>query len=278
MTLLDVSPAKPGEQRNPLFDEVSPVKKRGIGIFKVAPALENLQIEEATTDAKGQRSLEDVIADNPDTRLSNLDGQTLAFAGRAVKQVVLEATYGFLQSCIPETEQQRVWGQICGQGKAGSPTKYSITISDGTMDLKNGVRSTSHLIGNCIGVLSQNAPVTSQKTLNLSLSRAVTLCDALGDDKRKQALEKAANELNWLMLGLDCKTMELYRGANRQLDRINLDYPVATEPGELSGAGVRDEQKLKERNILQSMRWAHEGFEEPFRVRFIETLQSLLAL
>lgn len=278
MTLLDLSPAKTGKERNPLFDKVSPVDKRGIDIFKVAPAPYHLKIEEVTTDAKGQRSLEDVIADNPDTRLSNLDRQTLAFAGQAVRQVVLEATYGFLQVCIPEAEQQRVWDQISGQDEVGSPTKYSITVPDGTMDLKNGVRSTSGLIGNCISVLKQNTPVIDQKTLKLSLSRAVTLCDAVGDEKRKQALEKAAYELNWLMVGLDCKTMELYRGANRQLDRINSDYPVVTEPGGVSGAGVCDERKAEERNILQSMKWAHEGFKEPFRVRFIETLQSLLAL
>lgn len=278
VTLLDISPAKPGEERNPLFDEVSPVENRGIDIFKVAAAPKHLKIEETTTDAKGQRSLEDVIANNPDTKLSNLDGQTLAFAGHAVRQVVLEATYGFLQSCIPEAEQSRVWGQVSGQEKAGSPNKYSITVPDGTMDLKNGVRSTSDLIGNCIDVLSHNSPTTDQKTLKLSLSRAVTLCDAVGDEKRKQALEMAANELNWLMLGLDCKTMKLYRGANQQLDRVNLDYPVVTEPGGMSGAGICDERKVEERNILQSMRRAHEGFKESFRVRFIETLQSLLTL
>ncbi|KAI7788343.1 hypothetical protein LA080_010676 [Diaporthe eres] len=279
VTLLDISPGKSGgEERNPLFDEVSPVENRGIDIFKVAAAPEHLKVEDATTDAKDQRSLGAVIADNPDTKLSNLEGQTLAFAGRAVRQVVLEAAYGFLQSCIPEADQQKVWDQISGQREAGSPTKYSITVQDGAMDLKNGVRSTSDLIGNCIGILSQNAPVTDQKTLKLSLGRAVTLCDAVGDEKRRQALEKAAYALNWLMLGLDCKTMELYRGANRQLDRINLDYPVVTEPGGVSGAGVCDERKAEERNILQSMKRAHEGFKESFRVRFIETLQSLLTL
>ena len=76
-----------------------------------------------------------------------------------------------------------------------------------------------------------------------------------------------------------CKTMDLYRGANRQLDRINSDYPVVTGAGRVSdAAGVFDKRRLEERNILQSMKWAHEGFKEPFRVRFIETLQNLLAL
>lgn len=278
VTLLDVSPAKPDEARNPLLDEVTLDERRGIDIFKVAPALGHLTTGREQSDANARRSLEDVIADNPDTKLSNLDGQTLAFAGRTVRQVVLEATYGFFQKCIPESEQQGLWDQTCGQEEAAPTTKYFISVPDGIMDLKNGVRSTSDLIGNCIGVLSQNAPVINQKTLKMSFCQAVTLCDALGDEKRRQALEKAAYELNWLMLGVDCKTMDLYRGANQKLDRINLDYPVVTEAGGVGAAGVCKERRLEERNVLRAMKWAHEEFKEPFRVRFIKTLQGLLAL
>lgn len=278
VTLLDISPAKPGEERNLLFDKVSPVERRGINIFKIAPPPDHFKTERVMTDVEGQRSLEDVIADNPETRLSNLDEQTLAFAGHAVRQVVLEATYDFLQKCIPKSEQQRLWDEICGRGEVVASTKHSISIPDGIMDLKNGVRSASDLIGNCIGVISLITPVTDQKTLNLSLSRAVTLCDAVGDDKRKQALENAAHELNWQMLGLECKITELYRDANQRLDRVHLHYPVFAEGGEMSVMRVCAEQRLDERNVLQSIKWAHERVKEPFRVRFIARLQNLLAL
>lgn len=277
MTLLDVSPAKT-ESHNPLFGEASTIERRGIDIFKLKPATGHLSIEETETDATTQRSLEDILADNPNTRLSNLDRETLAFAGRAVWQVILEATYDFCQKCIPVREQQRLWDQVCGRGKVETITTFIIPISDGTMDLKNGVRSASDLIGSCIGVLSQDAPVTDQKTLRLSLGRAVTLCDAVGDEGRKQALEKAAYELNWLILGLDCKTMELYRVANREINRVNMTYPITAEESAASGLAMRVKRRVEERNILQSMQRAHEGFKAPFRVRFIETLQSLLAL
>lgn len=278
VTLLDISPAKPGEERNQSFDEAPPVESRGMDIFKVSSMRDRPRVEENKPGANGQRSLEDIIADNPDTRLSSLDEKTLAFAGYTVRQVTLEATYGFFQKCVPEPEQKGLWNQICGRAKEETTTKYSISVPDGIMDLKNGVRSTSHLIDNCIGVLSQNAPVTGRKSLQLSFNRAVTLCDALGDEKRKQALEKAAYELNWVILGLDCKTMELYHGANQQLDQIDLDYPVLTKTGRASGAGICDERRVEEQSILQSMKWAHEGFKEPFRVRFIKTLQTLLEL
>lgn len=278
MTLVDLSPATDEGERSPLFDDVPTVESRGMDIFKVTPAREHLTVVGTQSEAKDQRSLEHIIIDNPDTRLANLDEQTLAFAGHAVRQVVLEATYDFVQRCIPEADRQGLWNQICGRREERSTTSYSLSLRDGILDLKNGVRSASDLIGNCIDVLSQNAAVVDQKTLRLSLSRAVTLCDAVGDEKRKKALEKAADKLEWLMLGLDCKTMGSYRMANQQLDSINLEYSAGTEAGGASAAGVCDERRLEERNVLQSMKRAHEGFKEPYRIRFIEALQSLLAL
>ncbi|KAI3401331.1 hypothetical protein diail_11414 [Diaporthe ilicicola] len=277
VTLLDLSPVKVSEEYSPLFDEVSTTESRGINIFfKVAPALG--EVEETKPDATTQRSLEDVIADNPGTRLSNLDEQTLSFAGQVVKQIVLEATYGFLQRCIPRLEQQKLWDHVFGRGKGNTTAKHFISMLGGTLDLKNGVRSQSALIDNCIDILSQDALVKNQKTLKLSVSRAVTLCDALSDEKRKTALEKAANELNWLILGLDCKSVELYRDANQKLNGVNKDFPVVIGESALRDEGVCDERRLEERHILQSMNRAYERHRESFRVRFVETLQNLLTL
>ncbi|POS77976.1 hypothetical protein DHEL01_v203625 [Diaporthe helianthi] len=278
VTLLDVSPAKTEEAYNPLFDEVSTVEGRGISIFEVQAKPVRLTTENTETDLDTQRSLEDVFADNPDSRLSSFDGETLAFAGRAVRQVVLEATYDFLQRCIPQGERQELWDSICGQGKGNPDAKYSIPVPEGTVDLRNGVRSLSDLLGNCIDILSQDKdkPVTDQKTLKLCLGGATTLCDALGDEARKQALAEAAHELNWLIVGLDCKTVELYREANRQLDKVNMSCLVGAEESGESGKAVRVKRQREERNILQSMQRKYEGFREPFRIRFIETLQRLL--
>jgi hypothetical protein len=278
VTLADVSPAKPVEIYNPLVEGVSRAESRGINIFKLGPVPDRLTSEEAGSSAETQRSLEDMLAENPGSRLSNLDGETLAFAGRAARQVVLEATYDFLQRCIPEPEGKTLWDQICGRNEVKTPARYPVSIPDGTIDLKNGARTEAGLIGNCIDILSQDAPVTDQKTLKLALGRAVTLCDALGDEARRQGLEKAANELIWLIVGLDCKTMELYRVANRQLDKINVSCNVSAEGSREGGVSQCVEQRQEERQILESMQRAHEGFRESFRTRFIETLQILLAL
>ncbi|KAG8168189.1 hypothetical protein KVR01_003878 [Diaporthe batatas] len=278
VTLLDISPAKTGDAYNPLFGEVSTVEAHGINIFKVQTEPLRLSTENAETDPDTQRSLEDVFTENPGSRLSGLDAETLAFAGQVVRQVVLEATYDFLQRCIPRGEQHKVWDSIRGQDDGKPDAKYSIAIPEGTMDLKNGVRSVSQLLGNCIDILSQNNQVTDQKTLKLYLGRAVTLCDALSNEEKKQALAKAADELDWLILGLDCKTMELYRVANRQLDKVNMSCPIAAEQNGENAEGVHVVRRCEERNMLQSMQRSHGEVKEKFRIRFIEALQSLLAL
>lgn len=276
VTLLDLSPAKTSDEHNPLFEEVPTVESRGINIFKRAPAPDCLRVEETRLDATSQRSLEDVIADNPQTRLSTIDGQTLTFAGQAVKQVVLEATHGFFEKCIPKPQQQKLWDHALGRGKLDTTAKEFVSMLDGILDLKNGVRSTSALIGNCIDILSQDALIKDQNSLKLSLSRAVTLCDALNDEKRKKALEKAAHELDWLMLGLDCKTVELYRDANQQLNMVNVNFPVIVGEGGAPAEGLCDERRLEEGDILKSMNSTFEKHRKSFRVRFIEALQSML--
>ncbi|KAJ0113953.1 hypothetical protein J7T55_010197 [Diaporthe amygdali] len=278
VTLLDLSPAKAGEGISPMFDDILSVESRGINIFKIVSAQDHSKAEEIESDAASQRSLEEVLTDNPDKRLFNLDDQTLAFAGLAVKQVVLEATYGFFQKCISEPKLEKLWDRIIGPGNVAATAQHSISVPDGIMDLKNGVRSPSTLISNCVGILSQDSAVTNQKTLRQCLSRAVTLCDALGDEHRKQALENATHKLDWLMLGLDCKTMELYRNANRRLDKVNMEHPVVFGAAEGRAEALCDKRRREERNILQLMNREYEGIREPFRVLFIETLQSLLAL
>ncbi|KAK7748877.1 hypothetical protein SLS53_000901 [Cytospora paraplurivora] len=224
------------------------------------------------------RSLQDAYVDNPEAKLSNLDEQTLGFAGKAVKQVVFEATYDFLQKCIPASDQQKVWKSVLGYGVGKEPANFSsIVVPHGILDLKNGKRPLSHLIGNCIYILSQDYTVTDHKGLRLAFNQGIVLCDALNDGGRKKALEYAAHSLSWLMLGLDCKTMELYRSANQELGKINAKYIdiVAQEPN--SFEGVCDARGLEECEMMSSIKASYEKFKEPFRVNFVETLKRLLA-
>lgn len=217
------------------------------------------------------RSLEDAYADYPEAKLSNLDEQTLGFAGKAVKQVVFEATYDFLQKCIPASDRQKVWDVVLGYGAGEQSAEFSsISVPHGILDLKDGTRPLSHLMGNCIYHLSQDYTVADQKGLRLAVDRGIALCDALNDEGRKKALEYAAHSLSWLVLGLDCKTMELYRSANQDLDRINAKYIDTV-------AQIGDARDMEERELLSSIKASYEKSKEPFRVDFVKTLRRLLA-
>lgn len=253
----------------------------GIDIFKAASsrdARDGLSAPSGSSADPKCRSLEDAYINNRDSKLSNIDVKTLGFAGEAVRQVVFEATYGFLQKCIPVSDQQKVWDQVLGRASSGEgPVVTCITVPEGTLDLKNGARPISHLIGNCIKILSQDFSVVDQKSLRLAFNRGVALCDALDDGKRKMALEVAFHSLSWLMLGLDCKSMEVYRHANQELDRMNANYSHMAGQGAISTEGVCNARDLEERNLLRSMKTSFEKFKEPFRVNFVESLKRLLA-
>ncbi|ROW09517.1 hypothetical protein VMCG_02289 [Cytospora schulzeri] len=284
LAMMDLSPdAAVNDDTKPLFNKETITECTGIDIFKAAcsrDARDGLPapLSSGSPDATcPYRSLEDAYVHNPNAKLSNLDGQTLGLAGEAVKQVVLQATYGFLQECIPVSEQQKVWDHILGRGGSSESEVGSIAVPDGILDLKNGTRPMPHLIGNCIKILSQDFSVVDQKSLKLAFNRGIALCDALNDDKRKMALECAVHSLNWLMLGLDCKTMEVYRHANQELDRINANYRGIASEGTISVEGICHARSLEERNLLWSMKTSFEKYKEPFRVNFIESLQRLVA-
>lgn len=280
LTMVDQSPdTAVNDTTKSLLVEDTITECTGIDIFKAASSRDARDgMQSPSGSGADARSLADAYANHPDAKLSNIDEQTLGSAGEAVKQVALEATYDFLQKCIPASEQPKVWDHILGHAKLGEePEVGSIAVPDGILDLKNGTRPTSHLIGNCVNILSQDFSVVDQKSLKLAFSRGIALCDAVNDGKRKRALEVAVHSLNWLMLGLDCKTMEVYRHANQELDRINANYRDIAWQDTTSVEGISNARGLDERNLLWSMRSSFEKFKEPFRVNFVESLQRLLA-
>ncbi|KUI68331.1 hypothetical protein VM1G_04168 [Cytospora mali] len=284
VTMVDLSPATAvNDNHDSLPDVEIVIEYTGIDIFKVASshdARDGLPAPPCSgPDAirTYARSLEDAYKDNPDAKLSNVDEQTLGFAGEAVKQVVLEATYEFLQKCVPVSDQQEFWNRILERVKGRKIEVASIAVPDGALDLKNGMRPMSHLIGNCIRILSQDFAIVDQKNLNFAFNQGIALCDALDDGKRKQALERALHSLNWLMLGLDWKTIDVYRHTNQELDRINANYPDTVEQGVISIEGISNARLMEEHNLLWAMKSSFEKFKEPFRVNFVRTLQRMLA-
>lgn len=162
------------------------------------------------------QSLENVYADNPTLRLSNIDKNTMELVGGAVKPILLEATHESLQESVPENMRHGVWDRaLSGSWSRGTEAGDDRTIpSVSTLPDKLRLHSSRpflHLMGNCVSILTADFSTPDSKTLRLIFDRGVTLCDALGDNKRREALGKAAHAIGWLILELECKTTGVYQ-------------------------------------------------------------------
>lgn len=213
---------------------------------------------------------------HPDMKLSNIAEKTLALAGQFVKTIVLRATFEFLQKCIPEADREEVWGMILRSVEERDHTileAISIVVPDGILDLKGNKRSLELLMSSSISTLSSNFSTTDAKALQTVFGRAITLCDALSDMKRKHALARALHSLNWLVLGLEVKTTQVYRSINQDLDQM---APLCLNE---EGVVLMSPQRwAMERKSLESHKMMYDEFKEPFEAGFMETLQDLMLL
>lgn len=231
-----------------------------------------------------ERSLADLYADNPDLRLENIGNDAMQLVGITVKQIVLEATHEFLQNSIPEKERQNVWSQIFSGNRIANSeaedgqTIIPIIISPKKLRIHKS-RPLSHLIDNCVSILTGDFSTSDSKALRVAFDRGIALCDALQDERRRKALGKAAGALSWLALGLDCKKMIVYQHLNKELDRINHCLSMKW----LSHAGtermeISKERRGAERAILESSKRLYDTMKEPFGEKLVQVLQQLMAL
>lgn len=291
LTLVDISTCSPSEDTLCPNDDD---ECHGLEIFMTASERANnkrprrrLARGETPSPCLPQRSLADLYADHPDLKLSNIDNGTMALAGHTVKQVVFEATHDFLQRSIPESERQNVWGRILrGSRDAGhaaaddKTTTAAVTIAPDQLHL-HAARPLSHLLSNCASIITGNFSTTDPKAVRAAFDKGVSLCDALEDKRRVGKLEKAAKAVGWLVLGLDCKTADLYQYLNQELKKMDRDLPVRwiEEHGEAKKGffQVPAERQRAERAVLQACKRSHDGHKEPFRVGFVQALQELMA-
>lgn len=281
LTLVDISTCSPSEDTLCSNDNE---ERHGLDIFLTASErAKRPRLVEATSFCLPQRNLADIYADNPDLKLSNIDNGTMELAGNTVKQIVFEATHEFLQRNIPENERQKVWDRILrGSRDAGhevedDKTTTSVTIASDKLHL-HASRPLSHLISNCTSILTGNFSTTDPKAVRVVFDKGISLCDALEDKRRLDKLGKAVQAIRWLMLGLECKTADLYRRLNQELDKIDRDFPVRwIGHGEEKELLVSEERQQAERAILQACKRSYDDNKEPFRVAFVQALQGLMA-
>ncbi|KAF3767457.1 hypothetical protein M406DRAFT_69601 [Cryphonectria parasitica EP155] len=219
-----------------------------------------------------RKGLWDLYTEYPDEKLSGIEAEVLELAGQAAKQVVLEATYHFLQKCIPTAEREKIWGQVMKKTSNGASDDAvtSIPVPHGVLDSKNGTRQLHQLMANCITTLSSSFTTADATSLRLVFNRCITLCNALDDLNRQAALEKALHALDWLILGLDVKTTHAFRNLNEVLDTI--DWGFLKKPG----TDARLKRSRFERRILRNHKKLWENTKAPLRMKFLEALQELV--
>lgn len=283
LTMVDLLPPKDNDSDENTIVGDNESEYIGVDIFLPAPKRirrDHVQLpRNISTMSKPQRSLSDLYEEHPDMRLSNMEEKTLELAGQSVKQVVFEATHEFLRKCIAEADRERVWAQVLAHACETNDHDHqivSIRVPEGTLDLKDGKRPLDLLMENCIHVLSSVLSTTDKTALKLVFNRAIVLCDALDDLKRRDALARALHALDWLILGLEVKTTAIYRSINQKLNKIWTRYPASSDnKDDIELFKERGQAELK---TLKSYKLRYDGFKEPFRVGFLQTLQDLVSL
>lgn len=283
LTMIYLVPPKDSDSGENTLVEDDVLECYGVDIFLAASKRDKSDHgrvqQNVSTASSPQRSLSELYEEHPEMRLSNIEEKTLQLAGQSAKQVVFEATHEFLGKCIPEADQERVWAHVLGRaiGTDDNGHKYmSIRVPDGTLDVKDGRRPLDLLMENCIRTLSSSFSTSDSKALKLVFNRAIVLCDALDDPKRRDALARALHALDWLVLGLEVKTTAIYRSINQELDKIWMRHPeITTNKDRIE---VCEERRRAEVNTLKSHKLTYDGFKEPFRIGFLQTLQNIVSL
>lgn len=283
LTLTDLTPPRDNDSGNKTLVEDDAAECYGVDIFLAASKRNrrgHVRLPQKTsTTSKPQRSLSGLYEEHPDMRLSNIEGGTLELAGQSVKQVVFEATHGFLRKCISEADRDRVWAHILGhtyEANNHGHKNVSIRVPDDTLDLKDGRRPLDLLKENCIHTLSSDFTTSDPTALKLVFNHAIVLCDALDDSQRRDALARALHALDWLLLGLEVKTASIYKSINQELDNVWMRYPLKCCSKDETH--VTEARRQGELDALKSHKFTYDGLKEPFRVGFLQTLQNLVSL
>lgn len=229
------------------------------------------------TISNSTRSLVELYEERADLRLSNIEENTLDLAGQAVKQVVFEATHEFVMRCIPLADQERVWAQVlanaCTTDDEHQRGHFACT-PESLVDLRDGRRSFDLLIKNCIHTLSCTFSTSNPRALRSVFNRAIVLCDALDDLYRRDALIHALNTLEWLILGLEIKTIDVYKSINQELDSIRARWQ--SSPHIVDRLDAAQERQRSELDILKCHKLTYDKSKTPFRAGFLRTLQNLI--
>ena len=148
------------------------------------------------------------------------------------------------------------------------------------LDSGDGMRTVVELFHRCAVKLPSPRP-EQLPDLTRMIDDCTRLCQALRDGERAALLAEARRTVQWIAIGLDCKKLDIYRDAARDLRRNNDRYQVLQVLGEdlavtRAGAQFRTARRTAERRILDQATEAFDRHREAFTVDLLTMLDQLL--
>jgi hypothetical protein len=219
-----------------------------------------------------ERHLEDLYRDHPHLKLVGIDEATLILAGQTLQLIVEEAAFDFLKRWCPVSS----WPKMITPGEGNTGVRITVPAS-GIERLIDSV-SFTEILKKCQDTLATKPVVKESKDLVKIADKGIMVCMILKAGKRQVALETAKAEIQWFVVGLECKALNLYKTASEKLKRLNYDSAdrINNRMNKSLTQKERRDREAKELLILTEIRGAYEHHRADFGVKIIETLRDLM--
>lgn len=131
-------------------------------------------------------------------------------------------------------------------------------------------------LSSCIATLRSSFDTPDATTLKNVFKRAITLCDALDDTARRDALQRTLDALEWHVHVHAVQETDLH-GAMDVMLPDEYDIPHHHCLKGKARVAVSGERGREDRDLLRKHKETYNGQKKPLRKLFIESLQKLVA-
>ena len=237
-----------------------------------------------------ERCLEDLYNEYPDKKLRGLEKEHLQPAVMVLEQVVREATLAWIQTWCPLMNWDKIYSSLvaaAAEQTTSKPRKEDPSSTMNTTKARKKGKDNRHLVpeeafdssrGNMQTVMdlfqrcAKSPPQPDQlRDLVGIVDDCMQLCRTLWDKRRTAQLAKTRQVVQWVALGLDCKKLDIYREAARELRANDAKYQVVRKTHS-KVAVTRDE-----RHILDRATAAFEPHREDSYVQLLRAMEELLS-
>jgi hypothetical protein len=146
-----------------------------------------------------------------------MEPETLNLVAQTIQQVADEAANDWLKSSCPKTSWKDK--EVCVEALYDfSAPQPDYTILHRAPNLQRTKQTVTTLLRNSRATY-RNAKFMTPLTLVHMINQCISVCHVVNDLKRKVLLGKAKEKIEWLPVGLDCKKLDIYRRAAKELEQ-----------------------------------------------------------